>query len=95
MSEQDRKREVKVLNRAINDLSEHFDTVQVFVTKHEPAEEDGTIEYNGGIGNFYARLGHVEMWINEQKNASITNPFLNFTDNDEEEEDDEDGENFS
>jgi len=93
MSQQDRKRESKVLNRAINDLSEHFDTVQVFVTKHEPAEENGTIEYNGGIGNFYARSGHVEMWVDEQKNASV-NSFFNFTD-DEEEEDDEDGESFS
>ena len=93
MSEQDRKREVKVLNRAINDLSEHFDTVQVFVTKHEPAEENGTIEYNGGIGNFYARFGHVGMWVDEQRNASYTNPFFDLSD--EEEEDDEDDESFS
>jgi hypothetical protein len=92
MREQNREREAKVLNRAIDDLSEHFDTVQVFVTKHEPAEEDGTIEYNAGIGNIYARFGHVEMWVDEQKNANRTNYFY---DESEEEDDDEDGESFS
>jgi hypothetical protein len=94
MSEEEREREVKVLNRAINDLSEYFDTVQVFVTRHEPAEGNGTIEYNGGLGNFYARLGHTEMWVEEQKNANLTNSFFNLVD-EEEGEGDEDGEDFS
>lgn len=86
MGEEDRKRDLKVLNRVINELGEYFDTVQIFVTRHEPAVENGTLEYNGGVGNHYARLGHVQAWLEDQKNAS----FYNFEESEEDDDDEQD-----
>lgn len=47
----------------VNALIEHFDTVQIFVTRHMPAEADGTISINDGKGNWHARHGQVRDWI--------------------------------
>ena len=41
-------------------LAEHFDAVQVFVTKKT---EDGTTVCSWGDGNWYARYGQVKAWI--------------------------------
>jgi hypothetical protein len=41
-------------------LMEHFDSVQVFVTRHTP---DGTVNVNFGCGNFFARYGQTELWV--------------------------------
>lgn len=48
---------------ALNSLSEHFDSVQIFVTRHEPAEEDGTIHTAKGVGNWFCRYGQVKEWL--------------------------------
>jgi hypothetical protein len=85
MNQDDKKRDVKVLNKVINELGEYFDTVQVFVTRHEPATENGTVEYNGGVGNHYARLGHIQSWLEDQKYANMYS-FEESDDNDDEEE---------
>lgn len=47
-------------------LSEHVDTVQIFVTFHaESGEETSCYEY--GQGNFYARQGQVDEWLTFQR----------------------------
>lgn len=56
-----------VLKKAFQLLSEHFDTVQIFTTRHEPVTESGTLEYSHGIGNYYARIGQIGMWVEKQK----------------------------
>jgi hypothetical protein len=43
-------------------LSEHFDSVQVFATRHEPTD-GGTINVNFGAGNWFARKGQVGEWL--------------------------------
>jgi len=48
------------LRAAVETLIEHFDTVQIFASRHEPAEADGTIHCSWGAGNFYARYGQVQ-----------------------------------
>ena len=53
----------RLINAALDSLVEHFDTVQIFCTRHESNKEDGTIGFQAGRGNLYARERHVEAWI--------------------------------
>lgn len=52
-------------------LAEHFDTVQVFVTK-EVDEQDkveggpGTVNIQFGLGNWFARYGQARTWLVKQ-----------------------------
>jgi hypothetical protein len=46
-------------------LMEHFDTVQIFVTKHEP--NAGTINCQLGMGNWYARYGLIKAWCKREE----------------------------
>lgn len=46
-------------------LSEHFDSVRVFVTLHNGGESE-TQSYETGGGNFYAQLGQVQEWLSIQ-----------------------------
>jgi diaminopimelate epimerase len=54
----------KLIENIIDDccakLSEHCDSVQVFVTRYENGESK---TYSCGTGNFYTRLGHVREWL--------------------------------
>lgn len=52
-------RDMGLVRKHMEALSEHFETVQIFVTRHEPATENGTIGVNMGLGNWYARYGQV------------------------------------
>lgn len=47
----------------LNALSEHFDSVQIFVTRHESGRLDGTIRCELGAGNWFARYGQVKDWV--------------------------------
>jgi len=42
-------------------LMEHFDTVEIFVTKHD---KEGTLSLAKGDGNWYARIGQINEWMN-------------------------------
>lgn len=50
------------LQKHVDDLGEHFDTVQIFVTRY-PSESGGTVHARLGSGNYYARIGQVKEWI--------------------------------
>ena len=43
-------------------LAAKFDTVQIFVTRHD-ATTGGTVSVNLGEGNQYARRGQVREWL--------------------------------
>ena len=58
-------------------LAEFFDTVQIFCSKHDSAE-DATYKYEAGCGNLLARMYQAETWVGEQQTYS-----------DEDEEDDD------
>lgn len=58
----DEARELELLEKHVNQLAEHFDTVQIFVTRTD-AQEDGTVNANKGAGNWFARYGQVQNWI--------------------------------
>lgn len=52
-----------------NQLSEHFDAVQIFANKHT-GDEEGTARVSWGTGNWYARYGHVHEWLVRQRERS-------------------------
>lgn len=58
-----RKRDMELIDGYIEKLGEHFDTVQIFVTRHMPAEVDGTVTVNRGSGNWCARFGQISEWV--------------------------------
>lgn len=57
----------RVKNAAEN-LGEHFDSVQIFVTRHAP-EDEGTHRIAYGTGNWFARVGQVFTWLQTEKGA--------------------------
>ena len=64
--------ETEIVQRHIDQLLEHFDTVHVFCTRHEP--DKGTFNISRGDGNFFARFGQISEWItqsNEQTKMSV------------------------
>lgn len=55
--------DMKMVEEAAQKLSEHFDSVQIFVTSHEMGEHDGTMNINLGVGNWFTRYGQVSDWL--------------------------------
>jgi hypothetical protein len=67
-----RKYDLAIVDQAIKLLGEHFDTVHVFVTRHEPAQEGGTINIHKGTGNWFARYGQITEWaIKEEEDSRL------------------------
>lgn len=59
--------EMQRVKDACNVLIEHFDTVQIFVTRYAPEEDCGTVNINYGAGNWFARYGQVCEWLVKQE----------------------------
>lgn len=51
------------VSKAVKDLSEYFDSVQIFVNKYEN-NEVGTCHFSDGNGNWFAIYGQIRNWIN-------------------------------
>ena len=51
----------KLLDRVLDQLGEHFSSVQIVCTKHE----GGTKHYHRGVGDFYARRGAADKWLRD------------------------------
>lgn len=58
--------ELKVVQKHIDALKECFDTVQIFVTRHE-SDNEGTLQIGKGRGNYFARYGQIEQWLLKEK----------------------------
>lgn len=52
----------KLVDDVVTKLSDHFDSIHVFVTQHDGAS-DQTQCYESGAGNFYAQLGQIREWL--------------------------------
>lgn len=61
-----RKADVERVRAHVTTLSEHFDSVQVFVTRHAEGDHGGTININIGAGNYFTRAGQVNLWCIQQ-----------------------------
>lgn len=66
----DKLKDLKMVEDAANALAEHFDSVQIYTTRYEPAVEDGTVNIAFGVGNFFTRYGQVIEWIAKQDERS-------------------------
>lgn len=51
-------------------LGEHFDSVHIFCTRHEPTTDNGTLCFSWGSGNWFARKGQIEEWIEQEKEST-------------------------
>lgn len=76
MSEEEKiaqqKADTAIMQHAIDRMSEHFDSVQVFVSRYEPNQEGGTMSLHLGQGNWFARFGQVKEWVvKREENARI------------------------
>lgn len=58
--------DMTMLEKHANELAEHFDSVQIFVTRHEGGEKNGTVNASQGAGNWFARYGQVKSWVIKQ-----------------------------
>lgn len=63
-----KEREFKIVKAAAHQLYEHFDTVQIFVTRHDSVAGTGRTCY--GEGNYYTRYGQVRHWLIGEDEAS-------------------------
>jgi hypothetical protein len=53
----------KIVKKAVADLSEHFDSVQVFCSRYVGGEDGGTLPVVEGRGNWFARFGQTFEWV--------------------------------
>jgi hypothetical protein len=62
----------ELLRKHVAQLSEHFESVHVFVSVHD-GDHKGTFALDYGSGNFYARYGQVKEWIekNDERTRNI------------------------
>lgn len=65
-----------LVKRACQELGEHFDSVQIFVSRHEQGIEDGTLDASWGAGNFFSRYGQIKFWLLQQESGLGENPDL-------------------
>ena len=70
--EQLKKEQIALMQSHLDQLGEHFDTVQIFCTKHEPETANGTINIKYGSGNIFARIGQCADWIEQQRQYTRT-----------------------
>jgi len=57
----------RAVERAVQEIGEHVDSVLIFVTKKRTDGGRGTWHISQGIGNWFAQFGQVSHWLQEQK----------------------------
>ena len=65
MTEKTENPDAKLVVESAEKLIEHFDSVAIFVTRHEPCE-GGTFRLVAQRGNIYSNLGWVGEWLEAQ-----------------------------
>lgn len=61
MSAQSLDFESEIVQRHVNQLSEHFDTVQILVTRYD--RQQCTTNIARGTGNWFARYGQMRSFV--------------------------------
>lgn len=62
-----RVKDMNLLRAHVNQLAEHFDAVEIIVTR-DTGPKNGSEFACMGVGNWYARYGMVQAWLkNENK----------------------------
>lgn len=68
-----RKHDNEIVKKAVQGLMMHFDTVQVFVSRHDAGSEQ-TVGCSIGEGNWYARFGQIHEWLKNGGVMSLSPP---------------------
>jgi hypothetical protein len=58
-----------MLKRHVNQLAEHFSSIQIIATRLEP--DGDTVKFQRGSGDWYARRGAAEYWLDQNQPARI------------------------
>ena len=69
----DADKDMEMLQKALDALGEHFDSVQIFATRHDSGGSGGTIGVKRGCGNWFARYGQVREWMIQEEQSSRNN----------------------
>lgn len=59
-TESERKRSAELVRETARKLGENFDSVLILATSHD---QEGSIRFEFGVGNYYARIGQVREFI--------------------------------
>lgn len=64
---------LKIVNKHLHELGEHFENVQIFITTRDE-NGDGMIRIHKGCGDWFSRYGVVNYWLQmenqEARNAA-------------------------
>lgn len=72
ISSNQREDDLALVRKHVQQLGEHFESVHIFASRHMPAELDGTVTVNQGLGHWHARYGQIREWlIYEDERARI------------------------
>lgn len=71
MTEEPKDRDEELLNKVADELSGQFDSVRIFITRHDGIK--GTCRIAVGRGNFYAQCGQIREWLIEQDTMAAKN----------------------
>lgn len=52
-----------IVTKAVDALGEHFDTVHIFATVHDPSSDGGTVNVSAGVGNWLTRYGQMKDFV--------------------------------
>ena len=70
MSEQMRNNDMERVQKALDTLAEHFDSVHIFCTRHEGGQLGATVKMSMGVGNWFARYGQIREWLLIEEESS-------------------------
>ena len=62
-------RQLAIVTKALNELGEHFDSVQIFTTVAAD-NGDGTTRISKGCGDYFARYGAVTYWLTVENQSA-------------------------
>lgn len=67
---EDRREEDRaLLKRHLAQLAEHFDSIRIFVTRHDGADGE-TMAFSEGVGNYYAQFGQINEWVERMRECT-------------------------
>ena len=68
MTDEQAEKQMNVIRAHITRLRDAgFDSVQIFATTYD--NDEGARHFSYGSGNYYARYGHVSMWVERERAA--------------------------
>jgi len=58
------------VQKALDMLGEHFDSVQILCTRYNGGDDGGTVNISRGTRNWFARYGQMKEWMIREDETS-------------------------